>query len=223
MIVTGHLAVDSDGGVVSAAIGWVLLVLRRGTMRRWAALMVGLLAGATAFAQSSQLAIGASTIQRVISSQLFSTQGRWYLSDNGPCYSFLESPQVRVANGRVYLDAHLSSRIGARLGGNCLGAGFASNVTLSGRLIGHGSTLTLDDVRIESVADGATADVLGLIDQTAPQALPHALSVDVLAVARGQSIAAEGIPISVNNFQITDVATVASAVVVRFVLSLSAP
>jgi hypothetical protein len=188
-----------------------------------ATLLFGLLVSATAFSQASQLAIGAASMQRILTDKLFSKQGRWYLSENGPCYAYFESPHVRFDKERIYLDVHLSSRVGARVGGNCIGAAFASDVTLSGKLVGSGSTLTLDGVRIDRVADGATADAIGLIDQAALQALPHAFSVDVLAAARGKSSGDADPPISVDRFQITDVTTQASVVVVRFELSLSAP
>ena len=192
-------------------------------IRGVATLLFGLLASAAAFSQASQLAIGPASMQRIITDKLFSKQGRWYLSENGPCYAYFESPHVRVDKERIYLDAHLSSRVGAKIGGNCIGAAFASDVTLSGKLVGSGSTLILDDVRIDKVADGATADAIGLIDQAALQALPHAFSVDVLAAARGKSGGDAEPPISVDRFQITEVTTQASVVVVRFALSLSAP
>ena len=192
-------------------------------IRGCATLLFGLLAGANAFSQASQLAIGGASMQRIITDKLFSKQGRWYLSENGPCYAYFESPHVRFDKERIYLDAHLSSRVGARVGGNCIGTAFASDVTLSGKLVGKGSTLTLDGVRIETVADGATANAIGLIDQAALQALPHVFSVDVLAAARGKSGGDGDLPISVDRFLITDVTTQASVVVVRFALSLSAP
>jgi hypothetical protein len=186
-------------------------------------LLFGLLASAHVFSQASQLAIGAASMQRIITDKLFSKQGRWYLSENGPCYAYFESPHVRFDKERIYLDAHLASHVGARVGGNCVGAAFASDVTLSGKLVGSGSTLTLDGVRIDRVADGATANAIGLIDQAALQALPHTFSIDVLAAARGKSGGDTDPPISVDRFQITDVTTQASVVVVRFALSLSAP
>ncbi len=174
-------------------------------------------------AYGSELTLGASTIQKLVAQQLFNRQGRWYLLDNGPCYAYLEHPRTRLTGGRLLLDAHLSARVGVDMGGNCLGSGFASNVTLSGRLIGKASTVTLDDIRVDHAADSATAEVIDLIRQTAPQALPQVLSVDVLAAVRGTPIDAAGIPVSVTRFRIVDVATHTDAVIVQFDLSLSAP
>jgi hypothetical protein len=101
--------------------------------------------------------------------------------------------------------------------------GFASNLTLSGRAVGSGSTLTLDDVRIDKVDDPATADVLDLLQQAAPQALPRAVSIDVLATARGSPASVAGYSISVTAFQIVAVTTQPSSIVVDFALRLNAP
>ncbi len=190
---------------------------------RCAALLLGLIAPAIAFSQPSQLEIGAATMQSVIADQLFTMQGRWYLSGDGPCYVYLESPHARIDHGRVYLDAHLSSRVGVAVRGDCVGAKLSSDMTLSGRLIGNGSTLTLDDVRIDRGADGVTAKELGQIDRAARQDLPRAFKVNVLAATRGTALAEAGIPIAVGRVQIIDVTTQASVAVVRFALSLSAP
>jgi hypothetical protein len=174
-------------------------------------------------ANASELVVGANTIQKIIGEQLFNMQGRWYLSENGPCYVYLDAPHTRLKQGRLLLDAHLSARVGVEVGGNCLGSGFASNVTLSGRLVGRASTLTLDDIRIDHVDDDATRDVLELIQDSAPQALPRVLKMDVLAAVRGTPISTAGVVVSVTQFRIIDVATQSDAVVIHYDLSLSTP
>jgi hypothetical protein len=181
------------------------------------------LACAVTVADASEFVVGANTIQKIIAEQLFNKQGRWYLSENGPCYAYLEAPHTRLKQGRLLLDAHLSARIGVDVGGNCLGSGFASNVTLSGRLVGKASTLTLDDIRIDHVDDDATRAVFDLIQDAAPQALPRVLKLDVLAAVRGTPISTAGVVVSVTQFRIIDVATQSDAVVIHYDLSLSAP
>ena len=141
---------------------------------------------------ASELTVGAQSVQKLVAQQLFDRQGRWYLLDNGPCYMFLESPRTRLSRGRVVLDAHLSSRVGVVVGGNCIGSGFASNVTLSGKPVGKASTLTLDDIRVDNVEDGATAQLVDLLESVTAQALPRTFSLDVLAAVRGAPITAAG-------------------------------
>lgn len=84
-------------------------------------------------------------------------------------------------------------------------------------------TLMLDDIRIDHVEDPATADALGLLQQAAPQMLPHAVSVDVLAAAHGNPISAAGFPVSVARFQIVSTTTSPAGLVVDFVFALTAP
>jgi hypothetical protein len=184
---------------------------------------VGTLLLSTMNVYASELVVGAQSVQKLVAEQLFNQQGRWYLMDNGPCYIFLESPRTRLASGRVVLDAHLSSRVGVAVGGNCMGSGFASKVTLSGKPVGKASTVTLDDVRVDHVEDGATAQVVDLLQSVTAQALSRAFSLDVLAAVRGAPITAAGIPISLTQFRIADVTTRSDAIVVHFDLSLSAP
>ena len=179
-------------------------------------------ASAASAASHSQLTLGPSTLQSILIQQLFKNQGRWFLLNNGPCFAFLEHPQVRITNGRIYLDAHLTSRLGIPVGSNCVGGGFASNVTFSGQPRGSGSTLTLDNVRLEHVEDESTAAALDLMQQ-ATQDLPRALSIDVLAAAHGAPLSSAGFSPKLDAFRIIDVSTPGPVVLIRFELELSAP
>jgi hypothetical protein len=185
-------------------------------------LLAALLA-ACASAHASEIAIGSNTIQKLVAEQLFARQGRWYLLDDGPCYAYLENPKIRLEGGRLVLDAHVSSRVGQRIGNYCAGSGFSSQVALSGRLVGQASTLTLSDIQIDHVEDGATRAVLDLIQNMAPQAMPRAFSVDVLASIRGTPINLAEYSISVQQFRIASVTTRPTAAVVVFDLALSTP
>lgn len=186
-------------------------------------LWVGLLMATATIAPASELSVGRATVQRLIGEQLFTDKGRWYLSEDGPCYAYLDHPQTRLAGGRVYIDARMSSRLGLRAGETCIGATLASNVTLSGRLIGQGSVLTLSDIRVDQVADADARGVLELLLSAAPELLPKAMSIDVLTAVRGAPLNAGGFPVTVRAFHILDVATTVNAVIVRFDLSVTAP
>jgi hypothetical protein len=60
------------------------------------------------------------------------------------------------------MNAHLSSRAGLAVGGSCVGTGLASDVQMSSKSVGSGSQLTLQDIKIDNVADDATRQVLDL-------------------------------------------------------------
>ncbi|MDB6083722.1 MAG: hypothetical protein JWN43_1603 [Gammaproteobacteria bacterium] len=53
-------------------------------------------------AASSVLSLGPRTVQNLVAEQLFNRNGRWYLIDDGGiCYTYLESPRVRVVLDRL--------------------------------------------------------------------------------------------------------------------------
>jgi len=181
-----------------------------------------LLAVTSVNATASELALGPNSIQTLVAEQMFQ-QGRWYLVDNGACYAYFERPKTRLSDGRLFLDAHLSARIGIQVGDSCVGSEIGTNVTLSAKPVGKGSSLLLDDIRVDHVDDGASRDVLEVIRQIAPQALPKTHRLDVLAFLRSKSGAAVGVPVTVGQFRILNAETRRDAVVITFDISLTAP
>jgi hypothetical protein len=99
----------------------------------------------------------------------------------------------------------------------------ASNVTLSARPVGKGSSLTLEDIRFDRVEDSASRDAINAIQQIAPQALPKAFSFDLLALVKNKSISAVGIPVTVSQFRILTTETRRDAVRITYDMSLTAP
>ena len=195
----------------------------RRAITRAGAVLSGVLAASAAW-PASVLTLGPDSVQALVVGQLFSRAGRWYLIDQGAvCYTYLESPRTRLQTGRLVLSAHLSSRIGQRLGGNCIGGDFASNVTLSARLRGGEHTLVLDDIRIDRVDDEATRSALELALQMAPQAMTRTASIDVQEFIRRQLTASKGPPVRLEHLHLSNVTTRSDAVVMEFDLSLSAP
>lgn len=174
-------------------------------------------------AAASDLSLGPAAIQKLVAGQLFNQQGRWYLIDNGPCYAFFDRPKTHLTEGRLVLDARLSARIGIQIGDNCAGTDLVSNVTISAKPVGKGSSLTLDDIRFDHVDDSASRDAINVIQQIAPQALPKAFSFDLLALVKDQSLNAVGIPVSVTQFRILNTETKRQAVRITYDMSLAAP
>jgi len=174
-------------------------------------------------ATASDLSLGPAAIQKLVAEQLFNQKGRWYLVDNGPCYAFFDRPKTHLTEGRLVLDAHLSARIGIQIGDSCAGTDIRSNVTMSAKPVGKGSSLTLDDIRFDHVDDSASRDAINVIQQMAPQALPKAFSFDLLALVKDQSISTVGIPVSVTRFAITNTETKREGVRITYDMSLAAP
>jgi hypothetical protein len=179
---------------------------------------------AAAAAAASVLSLGPRAVQTLIAEQLFNRGGRWYLiDDGGVCYTYLESPRARLVSDRLVLNAHLSSRLGQRIGNSCAGADLASNVTLSAKLRGAEHKLILDDIRIDRVDDETTRTALDLALQLAPQTIPRTASIDLLELVGKQAPAAGGSPLHIDQFHIVNIATRSDAVVIQFDVSLSAP
>jgi hypothetical protein len=175
-------------------------------------------------AAASVLSLGPRAVQTLIATQLFNRDGRWYLiDDGGVCYTYLESPHARLVSDRLVLNAHLSSRLGQRIGNTCAGADLASNVTLSGKLRGTEHKLILDDIRIDHVDDDTTRNALDLALQLAPQAIPRTASLDLLELVGKQALAAGGSAVHIDQFHIVNISTRSDAVVIQFDVNLSAP
>ena len=174
-------------------------------------------------AAESVLSVGPRSVQTMVVEQLFNRAGRWYLIDDGGCYTYLESPHTQLEADRLVLHAHLASKLGQRMGNDCVGADFASKVTLSGKLHGSGHLLILDDIRIDRVEDESTRSALDLALRVNPQAMPHAAKIDVSDFVRKRVIQTGGSLARLDDFRVVNITTRADAVVIHFDLSLSAP
>ena len=175
-------------------------------------------------AASSTLSLGPRGVQTLVADQLFDRKGRWYLSDDeGVCYTYLESPHVRLASDRLVLKAHMVSRLGQRFGNNCVGTDLASDVTVSGKIRGSGHQLMLDDIRIDRIEDEAVRNALNLALQVNPDSIPRAARIDVLESLRKQPFTAGGFAVHVDEFHIASITTRNDTLVIQFDLNLSAP
>jgi hypothetical protein len=204
-------------------VGWGR---RLGKSLAAAACTAGVAAHAPALpaAASSTLSLGPRGVQSLVAEQLFNREGRWYLIDDaGVCYTYLESPHVRLASDRLVLKAHMVSRLGQRFGNNCIGADLASNVTVSGRVRGSDHQLILDDIRIDRVDDEAAGNALNLALQVAPDSIPRTAQIDVLESLRKQPFASGGLAVHVDQIHIASITTRNDTLVIQFDLSLSAP
>jgi len=175
-------------------------------------------------AAGSTLSLGPRGVQSLVAEQLFSREGRWYLiDDGGVCYTYLESPHVRLASDRLVLKAHMVSRLGQRFGNNCVGADLASNVTVSGKVRGSDHQLILDDIRVDRVEDEAARNALNLAMQVQPDSIPRAAQIDVLESLRKQPFAAGGFAVHLDQIHIASITMRNDTLVIQFDMSLSAP
>jgi hypothetical protein len=165
---------------------------------------LALLPPVSASANAAELVIEQRVAQQFIVDGLFNDGGKWYLL-RGNCYAYLEYPKVSVVDGRVVLDAHLSSRVGVDVGGSCVGPGFASNVTISGRPTGSRTKVSLDDIRIDHIDDAVTRASAELVQRVSSNALPKAFEIDLQPLLDTGLAQVKGVKLSVEALTIQEV------------------
>ena len=179
------------------------------------------LCGFVGRAFASELVIGREALQTLVVASAFKDQGRWYLA-KGKCYAYLERPHVTLDAARVIIDAHLSSQLGLTVGDSCIGAQMMSDVRVSGKLVGSGSHIEIDDIRIDNVQDESTRKVIELLQSATGGALPKSVDIDLLPLLKPTSVPGTDIKVSATNVAIAKVATLADAVEVQFEIKLTA-
>jgi hypothetical protein len=179
------------------------------------------LCGFVGRANASELVIGRQALQTLVVASVFRDQGRWYLA-KGKCYAYLERPHVALEAGRVIIDAHLSSLLGLTVGGSCVGTEMASDVKVSGKLVGSGTHIEIDDIRIDNVQDESTRQVIELLQSATGRSLPKSVNIDLLPLLKPASVPGTDINVSATNLAIAHVTTLADAVDVEFEVKLTA-
>jgi hypothetical protein len=169
----------------------------------------------------SELVIGRQALQTLVVASVFKDQGRWYLI-RGKCYAYLERPHVALDAARVIIDAHLSSLLGLAVGDSFVGTEMMSDVRVSGKLVGSGSHIEIDDIRIDNVQDDSTRKVIELLQSATGRSLPKSVNIDLLPLLKPTSMPGTDINVSAANLAIASVATLADAVDVEFEIKLTA-
>jgi hypothetical protein len=172
-------------------------------------------------APASELIISRDAVQALVLATMFKDQGKWYLA-KGNCYAYLERPHTTLVGGRLVIDGHLSSRVGLEVGNTCVGTDFASDVQLSGRFVGAGSQITLNDIRIDNVKDDSTRQALDLLQSAAGSSLPKAVNIDLLQLLKPAIVPGTAIRVAVTGLEIEGVTTQPDKVTVDFEMKLNA-
>jgi hypothetical protein len=179
------------------------------------------LCGFVGRAAASELVIGREALQTLVVASVFKDQGRWNLV-KGKCYAYLERPHVALEGGRVVIDAHLSSRLGLTVGDSCVGTELASDVRVSGKLVGSGSHIEIDDIRLDNVQDESTRNVIELLQSATGGSLPKSVNIDLLPLLKPTSVPGTDIKVSATNLAVASVSTLADVVDVEFEIKLAA-
>ena len=115
------------------------------------ALALFLAAAAPAAAVELHLQFGA--LERMLSEQVFTQEGRRYVrgsKDNKCNFAYLESPHVRGENGRLLMKARFSGRTALNVVGQCVGLGDAFELVIQALPIYKNGAIGLQDVKVTS-------------------------------------------------------------------------
>jgi hypothetical protein len=112
-----------------------------------------LLLVSVASAGAAELQIQFSAIQKVLAQEVFTTEGRRYVSGNPSArcsFAYLEHPELSGADGRLNLKARFTGRSALDLFGRCIGLGDSFDVWITATPYYRKNAIALKDVKVES-------------------------------------------------------------------------
>ncbi len=153
------------------------------------ALLSALLVVATAWSADSTLVLENTAIEKKLREQFFTDKGRFWLNNSDACnQSWLESPKVTAAAGRLRIGVLFSGRVGASVGGQCMGGADAFNATASGKPFFRDGRLGVEDIRIDSLSKEIYRPLLQpVFSSMVPKALDINLKETVMALMAGRT------------------------------------
>jgi hypothetical protein len=116
---------------------------------RLAALMLSLSAASAA----TEVELYYTALQRMISAQLFTQEGRRYVrgSKDARCsYAYLENPRVGEAGGRLRIESRFSGRSALNVFGKCVGLGDSFDLIILATPVYRGGAMVFKDVYVET-------------------------------------------------------------------------
>jgi len=197
-------------------------------MRKFFNTWMHLFAGATvllmawpAAGADSEITIHNTAMQSMLKDQLFIDGGKYYLMRQSRCqFTYLESPVVTIASGRVSLKTRLTGWLGTEVTGGCTGAGDRFDVTVSGKPYFSGENLGLTDIRVDDVSNEFYRIVLQqFLDRGLPKALEINLRQGLQSVISGQQPSYQ---VSVHKLTVTNLTAENNRIHANLSFSLSA-
>lgn len=148
------------------------------SVRSLLVLLLLLPAALSAADAGSEISIQNTAIEKMLKRELFIDRGRYYLLPESACqYAYLDSPAVAVGQGRVRINVRLSGKLGADVGGQCVGgATDVVRLSVSGKPVFAGERIGLTDIRVDEVSNEAYRM---LLQQFLESAVPRAVQINV--------------------------------------------
>ena len=183
------------------------------------ALLSILFVTASAWPADSTLVIESTAIEKKLREQFFTDKGRFWINNADACnQSWLESPKVTALAGRLRIGVFFSGRVGASVGGQCMGGADAFNVTASGKPFFRDGRLGIEDIRIDSLSKDIYRPLLQpVFNSMVPKALDVNLKETVVGLMAGRTAPYE---VEINELVATEVTADADRVNVKLQFDL---
>ena len=183
------------------------------------ALLSILFVAATAWSADSTLVIENTAIEKKLREQFFTDKGRFWLNNTDACnHSWLESPKVAASAGRLRIGVFFSGRVGAQVGGQCVGGADAFNVTASGKPFFRDGRLGVEDIRIDALSKEMYRALLQpVFSSMVPKALDVNLKETVVKLLAGRTAPYE---VQINELVASEVTAEADRVNVKLQFDL---
>lgn len=178
-----------------------------------------LFVAATARSADSTLVIENTAIEKKLREQFFTDKGRFWLNNTDACnHSWLESPKVAASAGRLRIGVFFSGRVGAQVGGQCVGGADAFNVTASGKPFFRDGRLGVEDIRIDALSKEMYRALLQpVFSSMVPKALDVNLKETVVKLLAGRTAPYE---VQINELVASEVTAEADRVNVKLQFDL---
>jgi hypothetical protein len=105
----------------------------------------------------AELQLHFTALQRVLSEQVFTQEGRKYVrgDQTSKCsFAYLENPRIGADGLRIKVDARFSGRSGRDFFGRCIGLGGSFDLTITAVPYYKDGALRLREVRVDSRQEG---------------------------------------------------------------------
>ena len=176
-------------------------------------------------AAASELRIEFPALQRLLSQEVFTQDGRRYVrgSPKQKCdFAYLESPRISGKDSRLVIRARFSGRSALDVFGRCVGLGDAFDLTLTGTPAYDKGSLTFRNVTVETSKDSY---YIRRVKKALAESMDRQIRYDVSTPAKKMLTVAPGAgpyATEVRDFKVPSVRVDADAIVleVQFVLNV---
>jgi hypothetical protein len=171
-------------------------------------------------ARAIEIKVSAQALERTLNTQLFNgPDGRYYFrgKPDGGCYAYGQEPRVSFKDERIVVHIKTQARLGARMGGSCLGVDFKTEADVSVVPDAQGESIGFRDPRIEHLSENKELDFLlvPFLSKKLPQQM-KINAADLLRQLLSKSSETTGYDLRLDNLRIHSMQVSGDSLVVDF-------